>query len=326
MAPALMSAPGTYDAQVLEGLDFTLAECAKRDLRVVLVLTNFWEWSGGMAQYVAWAEGSKIPYPSEHVWTDFTAYASRFYTCESCQTWYRDHIRYLAERVNSVNGRPYRTDPTIFSWQLGNEPRLYPAPWIDETAAFIRSTGVVQMVSTGSEGRIGGPFVETHDGANIDYTTAHLWPQNWQWYDPKDPASFDNGLAKSLDYIAEHNAASGNLGKPLVLEEFGLARDTNAGIDPYSPQAPVSLRNRFYDAVFDAVEESVAQGNALSGQAFWAWAGEARPPSPWVGDPPHEKPGWYSVYDQDAETLQRLRQHATALGSEGITAHGRAAP
>lgn len=315
VAPALMPRPGEYDLAVFEGLDVLLAECASRGLRVVMVLNNFWEWSGGMAQYVAWAEGTPIPYPAKHVWTDFTAYATRFYACASCQTWYRDHVRTVVSRINTINGRAYREDPTIFAWQLANEPRYYPAEWIDETAAFIRSLGVAQMISTGSEGRIGGPFVDTHDGPNIDYATAHLWPQNWQWYDPQRIDTFASGLATSLAYVDEHTQASRELGKPLIIEEYGLARDTDAGVDPFDPRAPVRLRDRFYDAVLEAVEQSVAAGDALQGQAFWAWGGEARPPGPWLGDPPHEKPGWYSVYDKDSSTLARLREHATVVES-----------
>ncbi|HMA53407.1 MAG TPA: mannanase, partial [Acidobacteriota bacterium] len=54
--PALMTAPGEYDGSVLDGLDFLLAEMGKRGMRAVMVLNNFWQWSGGMAQYVSWHE------------------------------------------------------------------------------------------------------------------------------------------------------------------------------------------------------------------------------------------------------------------------------
>ena len=54
-------------------------------------------------------------------------------------------------------------------------------------------------------------------------------------------------------------------------------------------------------------------GDALQGDALWAWSGEARPGDAWVGDPPHEKPGWYSVYDTDNSTLKIIRGHAAAM-------------
>ena len=55
-----------------------------------------------------------------------------------------------------------------------------------------------------------------------------------------------------------------------------------------------------------------AQG-AIAGDDFRAWSGEARPLSPWTGDPPHEAPGWYSAYEQDVSTLEILPAHAAAL-------------
>ncbi|MGE5741654.1 MAG: mannanase, partial [Candidatus Aminicenantes bacterium RBG_16_66_30] len=64
--PALMTAPGEYDGSVLDGLDFLLAEMGKRGMRAVMVLNNFWQWSGGMAQYVSWHEKTPIPYPGDY--------------------------------------------------------------------------------------------------------------------------------------------------------------------------------------------------------------------------------------------------------------------
>jgi hypothetical protein len=34
--------------------------------------------------------------------------------------------------------------------------------------------------------------------------------------------------------------------------------------------------------------------------------GAARPGNDWLGDPPHETPGWYSVYDRDEQPLRLL--------------------
>ena len=40
-------------------------------------------------------------------YNNFTEYANRFYTNEQAQTWYRDHIDTVLNRVNTVNGRKY---------------------------------------------------------------------------------------------------------------------------------------------------------------------------------------------------------------------------
>ena len=35
---------------------------------------------------------------------------------------YKGYIRAVVTRVNTVNGRTYSEDPTVFSWELANEP------------------------------------------------------------------------------------------------------------------------------------------------------------------------------------------------------------
>ena len=65
--------------------------------------------------------------------------------------------------------------------------------------------------------------------------------------------------------------------------------------------------------MYQHVHNSASSGGPVAGDNFWAWAGEGRPllpygsywspGDPWIGDPPHEHQGWYSVYDSDATSL-----------------------
>ena len=61
--PSMQPSPCAYNEAVVAGLDFLLAEMAKRDMTAVLILGNMWPWSGGFAQYVSWAASDRIPYP-----------------------------------------------------------------------------------------------------------------------------------------------------------------------------------------------------------------------------------------------------------------------
>ena len=38
-----------------------------------------------------------------------------------------------------------------------------------------------------------------------------------------------------------------------------------------------------------------------------------QPGDPWIGDPPHEHQGWYSIYDDDAATAAVIAVHAAAM-------------
>ncbi len=314
--PALMTSPGEYDGSVLDGLDFLLAEMGRRGLRAVMVLNNFWQWSGGMAQYVSWHEKTPIPYPGDY--EKFIAYSARFYTYPECQDWFRAHIAMLVDRTNPYTGTKYRDDPAVFSWELANEPRRYPQSWIEDTAAYIKSLDPNHMVTTGSEGAPPGEpaqdFVKTHSAPAIDYVTIHIWPQNWDWYDPKRPATYKaKAEPLAIAYFKKHEKEAAAMGKPLVLEEFGLAREWLPLKNNLDPASPTTNKDLYYAALYKLVSDSIASGGPAMGDNFWAWAGEARPGMSWVGDPPHEPAGWYSVYDADASTLAVIRAHAAEI-------------
>ncbi len=314
MVPALMDAPGVYDQAVLDGLDYLLDQMSRRGMQAVMVLNNYWQWSGGMAQYVSWHEQTPIPYPGDY--GIFMKYAAKFYACEECQTWYRDHIRAIINRTNAYTGLKYRDDPAIFAWELANEPRRYPVNWINDTAAYIKSLDPNHMVTTGSEGNPPGEsqnFILTHQGASIDYATLHIWPENWGWYDPTNPALYDNAEKRAIKYFQTHAVEAVSLGKPLVLEEFGLARDWDPLHDIYNPNSPTLYRDRFFTAMFQQIVSGIALGEPLAGANIWTWSGAARPGYAWMGDPPHETPGWYSVYNSDSSTLAVIAEFSRKM-------------
>lgn len=336
MLPSLQPKPGTYNEEVLAGLDFLLAEMGKREMYAVVCLNNFWPWSGGMAQYKAWIEKSTIPYPppaEKGSWALYQNYTAEFYKIQEAKDAFRDHIRFIINRKNSLTGKSYSEDPHIMAWEIANEPRGILKPrkyrkWIRETAALIKSLDENHLVTTGSEGytpsKLAGTHaIKDHKSKHIDYLTVHIWIQNWGWYDPNDhEKTFPKAKEKALKYLERHIEAADQLGKPLVLEEFGIARDE----DDHNPAASVSARNAYYTYIFDEVYNRAKQGSTLVGCNFWAWGGEGRPREPhaiwnkgddFIGDPPHEYQGWYSVYDTDASTLDILEEYAKKLNGLG---------
>ncbi|MFX1283007.1 MAG: hypothetical protein ACFFB5_05095 [Promethearchaeota archaeon] len=316
ITPALLISPGEYDASVLDGLDYLLKQIKLRRMKAVMVLNNYWQWSGGMAQYVSWYENSSIPYPPENDWNTFITYSSRFYNYEECQTWYKNHIQTIINHTNPYTGLKYYEDPTIFSWELANEPRNFPIKWSSDTAEYIKSLDPNHMVTTGCEGDHewdGLNYSGVHDISFINYLTVHVWPQNWGWYSPDSPWTYESAESKSLSYLQNNLAIANSLNKPLVVEEFGLARDWSSYQDIYNPDSSTIYRDTFYLAVYDEVYNSAASGGRLVGSNFWAWAGQSRPGDKWIGDPPHETPGWYSVYNKDNSTLDIISAHAEIM-------------
>jgi endo-1,4-beta-mannosidase len=48
-----------------------------------------------------------------------------FFTDPKAIDAFKNHISFMSNRTNSVNGVKYSDDPTIFSWNLMNEPRFF---------------------------------------------------------------------------------------------------------------------------------------------------------------------------------------------------------
>ena len=326
MQPALQNRPGKYDRDLLKGLDFLLVEMGKRDMKAVMVLNNFFQWSGGMAQYVSWATGKAIPYPhlEGHNWDEFQRFSAEFYGHEKAQTYFRKFIKKLINRRNTISKKRYRNDPIIMAWQLANEPRGFGQGeaylrWVDETAAYIQELDENHLVSLGGEGKTfsddaGTDFERVSRSEHLDYLTAHLWAENWSWYNPRIPETFEPALENAIAYLEDHVAIAQQLQKPIVFEEFGISRDSLN----HDPSAPVTYRDRFFDSFFEKILGYASQNAPLVGCNFWCWSGEGRPARPggfWkkgdalTGDPPHETQGWYSVYLEDESTLQIIRAY-----------------
>ena len=343
ITPAFRTADANYNETLLKGLDVLLAEMGQRDLRGVLYLTNFWEWSGGMMTYLYWVNGGRYIDMNDpaHPWPAFADFNAEFYRNSRAIGMYHDYVRAVVTRTNTVTGRRYIDDPAIMAWQLANEPRPagseaaavpnFPAyyGWIDRTARLIKSLDPNHLVSTGHEGLKGCVeqeqcVVDAHKPASVDYLTAHIWPLNWGWVDDKNlPGTHAKGAAEVQNYLDAHIRIAGRLGKPLVIEEFGYPRDGGS----YDPAAGTAFRDRFYGQIYAAVLASAQAGGPLAGSNFWAWNGEGRAQhADWrfqrgdlsyLGDPPHEPQGWYGVFDSDASTRAIIADHSRALQAVG---------
>ncbi|MCA9735619.1 MAG: cellulase family glycosylhydrolase [Deferribacteres bacterium] len=333
--PPMQPELGQYNENVLQGLDFLLAEMEKRNMYAVVYLNNFWIWSGGMAQYGAWTKGVPLPNPffEEYTWHDFMNFSAGFYTNPEANEYYRIYLKMLINRKNTVTGVRYKDDPTIMSWQLANEPRPGEGEqgkrnftvfgnWIDETASYIKSLDVNHLVSTGNEGLAGAMWSDSlykriHSYEQIDYLTFHLWLLNWTWFDPiKAEETYPEGAQKASGYIEAHIGYAREVGKPLVLEEFGLPRDGHI----YSPKASTKYRDQYFDLVFSKIVENARNGGPLAGSNFWTWGGfgKARDPQnavwkqgdDFTGDPPQEPQGRNSVFVTDSSTVEVLKKYA----------------
>jgi mannan endo-1,4-beta-mannosidase len=332
LKPAIQTSPGVYRDTLLEGLDFLLSEMQKRGMHAVVMLNNFWEWSGGMAQYHSWFGGGPVKDPMKDGYYAFMDYSSAFYRNAPAQNGFRSFVAELINRKNQFTGLYYFEDPAIMAWELANEPRpgngnqyvdsFY--VWIDRTAQYIHSIDPHHLVTTGNEGTMGclgseAIYVNAHQSSYVDYVTIHVWALNWGWYNPADtPGTYGTTLMKARQYIQKHTANARALNKPLTVEEFGLPRDGQQ----YSPGSTTRTRDKYFSALLQMIYDSAAAGSPVAGSNFWGWGGEGRSPNadyswrvgdPFVCDPPMEKQGLNSVYDSDSSTLDVITRHSALM-------------
>jgi mannan endo-1,4-beta-mannosidase len=333
LKPSFMTAPGEINEDLLIGLDYLLAEMAKRDMKAVVFLNNMWEWSGGMTVYAEWFGDGETFDPTESgEWHRFQNLGATFYRNAEAQVLWREYITSVITRKNTITGVPNNEDPTIMSWQLANEPRPgsgqealdnahYFIRWIHESAEFISQLAPKQLVSSGNEGLRGSAdseeiYLEAHNSPHIDYLTFHMWAKNWSWIDDTNiPETIDNALELAIEYIDLHEVYAIKLNKPTVLSEFGFVRD-NASFDK---ESSTHYRDRYLRELFALIESKMHQGSPIAGTNFWSWGGFGqaqhedyrwRPGDPFTGDPPQEPQGLNSVFATDATTLSVLKNHA----------------
>lgn len=316
--PSLQTAPGVYNDTILDGLDYFMNELRRRDMTAVLYLNNSWEWSGGYSMYLQWSGHGKAVIPAVDGWPAYNNYVKQFHQSDSAKVLFANYVKDIVTRTNRYNKIKYVDDPTLMSWQIGNEPRAFSdenkeafARWMTDVAAQIKSLDPNHLVSSGSEGAWGCEgditlYEKIHSDPNIDYLNIHIWPYNWSWVKADSLQELlPQAKINTKEYIDEHLAIAGKYKKPLVLEEFGFPRDGFL----FSKETSTTARDEYYSYVFDLIRQERENGGLFAGCNFWAWGGFAEQApghiywekgDDYTGDPAQEEQGLNSVFATDS--------------------------
>lgn len=233
-----------YSESALQRLDMVMDAARVADLKVILVLSNFWDGFGGIQWWTERAIGSQ----DKHL----------FYTDPTMRALYKSYARTLLERENTryrtTLGRriQYKVDPTIMAIELMNEPhtedhyettRGLGAPgtlvyqWLKEMSEYIASIDEHHLISVGDEGYIvsshplpsdarhtwlndgskGVDFARNLSLPHIAFATTHWYPDNWQI----PPSDIQNGWV-AVNLSLERARIAYQAGKPIILEETGF--------------------------------------------------------------------------------------------------------
>ncbi|XP_027351986.1 mannan endo-1,4-beta-mannosidase 7-like isoform X2 [Abrus precatorius] len=258
---------GAYRA--LQGLDFVISEAGKYGVRLILSLVNNWKDFGGKNQYVQWVR--------EH--GGYVNSEDDFFTHPVVRQHYKNHIKAVLTRKNSITGVVYKDDPAIFAWELMNEPRSQHdnsgkiiQEWVTEMAAYVKSIDRIHLLEIGLEGfygetipekkqinpgyqLIGTDFISNNRVPHVDFATIHLYPEQWL------PGSSEAAQNAFVDkWVQEHIKDAKNvLGKPIVVGEFGKS----------SKLYNVEERDNYMRKLYSAIYNSASSGGPCAGGLFW---------------------------------------------------------
>ncbi|KZP21678.1 glycoside hydrolase family 5 protein [Athelia psychrophila] len=204
-----------------------VATAKANGLRLIVTLTNNWSDYGGMDVYTAQLVGSGQAHDV-------------FYTNAKTQAAYKNYVKTFVTR--------YINEPTILAWELANEPRCGGSStvisvasstcnaatittWATTMSAYIKTIDSNHLVGLGDEGfinnstspdypyqgnGIGIDFAANLAISSLDFGTFHMYPENW------GESSNPNATAWGSAWIANHAAIQKSVGKPTIMEEFGV--------------------------------------------------------------------------------------------------------
>ena len=251
-------AKGVYSNEQFSLFDYVIESAKAHNVKLIPVFENFWEAYGGIDTRLKW-EGLSGGYSQR--WKFFNKAQ-----CPGCFTQYKNYVSYALNRVNHYSGVKYKDDPTIFAWELMNEPR-YPGAtpnedstgttlraWVDEMGAFIKGIDPNHMLGAGLEGHEarygfggdeGNPFIYIQQSPYIDFTSAHPYPtEGWA------ALSIPQTQALIRAWISDsHN----QVGKPFYMGEFNTHTNASTG-----------TRAQWWTAIYGEMEASGGDGSG-----FW---------------------------------------------------------
>ncbi|KAL4578074.1 hypothetical protein LXL04_014190 [Taraxacum kok-saghyz] len=303
----LQTSPGFYNENMFKGLDFVISEAKKCGLYLILSLVNNWDDFGGKKQYVQWGRD----HGAQNLNSD-----DDFFSNVVVKGYYRNHIKSVLTRVNSITGVAYKDDSTIFAWELMNEPRCQSdlsgkilEEWVVEMAGVIKSIDPNHLLEIGLEGfygesmpdkkqnnpgyEVGTDFISNNRVKNVDFATIHLYPD--QWVPGASDQARDEFVKKWINaHIEDCNSI---LGKPLLIAEFGKSS--------YSAGFSVEARDEYFNNIFNMFFESARNGGSCSGTTFWQVMAEGMD---W-GD------GYQVVLNQNPSTAAVIAQQTQRISS-----------
>ncbi|XP_010922771.1 mannan endo-1,4-beta-mannosidase 8 isoform X1 [Elaeis guineensis] len=270
---ALQTSPFVCDEEVFKALDFVVSEARRHKIRLILSFCNNWEEYGGKAQYVKWGKAAGLNLTCD----------DDFFSDQTIKSYYKAFVKTVITRINTLTNVAYKDDPTIFAWELMNEPRCTSDPsgdrlqaWVEEMASYVKSIDPIHLLEIGVEGfyglstperlhlnpntfagQAGTDFIRNHQVSSIDFASVHIYSDTWL------PESESDAQLQFVKTWMQHHMddAEKLLAMPVVFGEFGVSvKDEKFSF---------MFREAFIKTVYKTVLSSRKRGGSGGGCLLW---------------------------------------------------------
>jgi hypothetical protein len=187
--PRHVLGPGRFNEEAFRELDLVLKIANEQGIRLIIPLVDNWKWQGGRAEYAGWRGKAR-----DDFWTDPQIIAD-----------FKETVRFVLTRTNTLTGARYRDDKAVLCWETGNELSS-PPDWTREIAAYIKSLDHHHLVMDGFGSSRLRP--ETLAMPEVDIVTTHHYPSRRN--------------TKTFAEIIRENWEMARGKKPYVVGEFGF--------------------------------------------------------------------------------------------------------
>lgn len=152
---------GEFNEDAFAPIDYAIARARAYGLRLIVPLTDQWDYyHGGYPTMAKWL-GLKEP--------------KDFYTDPRAKAAYKDYVRHVLDHVNPYTGLAYKNDPTIMSWELGNELNDMTRDWVDEMGAHVGRLAPRHLISAGRQQGVDAAALASDE---VDIVDVHYYPSS----------------------------------------------------------------------------------------------------------------------------------------------------
>jgi len=268
----------------LQHIDYLLSKAKSLNIKVLLAFNDFHWYTGGMQQMANWY--------GRNVSGHHDDYTTIFQDSRVKQD-YKDWVSHLLNHVNVYTNVAYKDDPTIFGWDLANEPESSSIPllqsWIAEMSQYVKGIDTNHLLGPGDEGYFNSSGDDPQGELNlpnIDFGTMHTYP-----------AYTGLNIQQTSDLIQQHCTLASTSQKPVLLEEFGY-----------------SYQNVGQAATYKLWLDNLVQNNDCAGFLFWRLTSHE---DNIIGYPTQNSEG-FDVHNDGGLTAQTLTNEAIAIQAKNI--------